>query len=83
MQEDVALMSQRVEQTVGQNKGLLAQRKALQLELRVQQEMGQQHAQRALASRRLGKHEAEARALGEAEATELKAQLRQATGGSG
>ena len=71
MQEDVALMSQRVEQTVGQNKGLLAQRKALQLELRVQQEMGQQHAQRALASRRLGKHEAEARALGEAEATEL------------
>ena len=54
---------------------------ALQLELRVQQEMGQQHAQRALASRRLGKHEAEARALGEAEATELKAQLRQATGG--
>lgn len=81
MQEDVALMSQRVEQTVGQNKELLAQRKALQLELRVQQEMGQQHAQRALASRRFGKHEAEARAMGEAEATELKAQLRQATGG--
>ena len=42
MQEDVAIMSQHVEQTVGQNKGLLAQRKALQLELRVQQEMGRQ-----------------------------------------
>ena len=79
MQEDVAVMSQRVEQTVGQNKGLLAQRKALQLELRVQQEMGQQHVQRALASQQLGKTVAEARALGELEAAALKAQLRQAT----